>query len=408
MLINDKNIYYSRKLPIPPLGTFTDPIFRTEVKRITDSQHTKSETFGTDFTNFISPEYSSVVPFSRKGTYLLLNHFDYFSIYTSAGSFIKSCLFKPGVSSNSQPRWTNDDNIFIFLIDNVIWYHNIKTAETKKYFEFKEYNKISTLGEADLSFDGTHLPLIGDNKDIFVFDCWNLKKSNMLRVPNTPPSEIALTSNNEILIAWNQANISDRYNGLELYDRDLKFKFQVTQATGHMDMTDTNLYWVGSAEVKANKNSVFEIDLITNKRNEIINFDWLLAEHVSCAQKDYVYIETYCNEILEESEWPLYANEILRVNLKTQNIERICHHRSLPVDTYTYQPKTSTNLLGDKIVFASNFGERPHEEYVDTYFVDLSNVMSFSAAPPVTSNEGGKKPIVRFTYNGKILVIYEE
>src|SRR6476659_8736508 len=69
-------------------GSYTDPVFGTAIKRISDSMHTTNAASGS-MALTISPEYSSVSPVNIDNTRLLLGHFSYFALYDGAGNYIR-------------------------------------------------------------------------------------------------------------------------------------------------------------------------------------------------------------------------------------------------------------------------------------------------------------------------------
>src|SRR6185503_12578619 len=58
-------------------GSYTDSVFGTAIKRISDSMHTTDVGRGGPVT-LIAQEYSSMSPFNMDNTRLLLQHFSYF------------------------------------------------------------------------------------------------------------------------------------------------------------------------------------------------------------------------------------------------------------------------------------------------------------------------------------------
>src|SRR5262245_46218574 len=89
----DTNIYappdYTSFRPPASGGSYTDPVFGSAIKRLTDSTRmTRADSGGPLST--IAPEYSTMSPFNMDNTRLLLVHFSYFGLYDGAGNFLKN------------------------------------------------------------------------------------------------------------------------------------------------------------------------------------------------------------------------------------------------------------------------------------------------------------------------------
>lgn len=91
--VTDANIYFppSYNNFMPPVvgGKYTDPVFGTQIKRITDATHTTDAYTGAPL-SFITGEYSTMSPFNQNNTLLLLIHQSYFALYDGSGQFIRS------------------------------------------------------------------------------------------------------------------------------------------------------------------------------------------------------------------------------------------------------------------------------------------------------------------------------
>lgn len=409
----DTNIYIpSPQSTLPNLNVeFKDSIFDTNLRRISSASTTKDEAFG-DGRNiiFINPEYSTVCPFNKDNTKLLLFHQNYHGLYNinsdNSINFIRHAPF-----GMKEPRWTDDKDIFIFISGNTIKYYDIKDDKVRDYYTFSEYKSITASGEGDLSTDKHYIGLIGDNKDVFIFDCFNLKKSSVLTFGDKIDG-LYVTPDDNLLISFKSEynNTAASQHGIELYDKNMIFLRRITEASGHMDTLRVwgreSLVWASYGEVKDNTNSVIAIDLATGDRNKILTLDKSLALHISAADADVFYIETYGEFV----NWPLYGNEILRIETNgplTNVPQRVCHHRSKKMydKDYTWQPKTSCDRSGRFFVFGSNWGLAPHKDYSDTYFVDTGR-QAIILPDPIKSTPKGRE-VTRWTYNNETFIIYK-
>src|SRR5262249_4029676 len=103
-------------------GSFTDPVFGTAIKRLTNSMSmTRADNGGTLAT--IAPEYSTMSPFNMDNSRLLLEHFSYFGLYDGSGNFLKNVPLE--VNSGTEPRWSRTDpNVFYYIRGNQLKQYN--------------------------------------------------------------------------------------------------------------------------------------------------------------------------------------------------------------------------------------------------------------------------------------------
>src|SRR5688572_29685109 len=83
----DTNVYspteYTTFRPPAKGGSYTDAVFGTAIKRLTDSMSMiRTDTGG--LLGSIAPEYSTMTPFNQDNSRLLLLHFAYFGMYDGA------------------------------------------------------------------------------------------------------------------------------------------------------------------------------------------------------------------------------------------------------------------------------------------------------------------------------------
>jgi hypothetical protein len=101
------------------------------------------------------------------------------------------------------------------------------------------------------------------------------------------------------------------------------------------------------------------------------------------------------------TNWFVYTNELVRINLDGSGVLRIAHHRSRVgvTNAYNYQPRVSSSRDGSRIVFASDFDltaiSGNPDQYVDTYLVRLIATGTV-VAPPVFSPTAGAYSSAQF------------
>src|SRR6059036_1455886 len=88
----------------PSAGSeFLDPVFGTRIKRLTDAVSTP-DAAGTGPLTTIINEYSTMSPFNRVNSLLLLIHQSYFALYDGEGHYLRDLPFE--INSGSEPRWS--------------------------------------------------------------------------------------------------------------------------------------------------------------------------------------------------------------------------------------------------------------------------------------------------------------
>jgi len=161
-----------------------------------------------------------------------------------------------------------------------------------------------------------------------------------------------------------------------------------------MDMTrDTNgdevMMWANANDPHPIcNNGVVKVRLADATQTCLATFDWSLAIHISGTDNSgWVFVETYApGDPIPPSGWYAYTDELVQVKLDGSQVRRLLHHRSRPLNSYTYQPKLSVSRDGSKLAYASNFGLQQilgyPTEYSDVYMIDLSVVSSDTLGTP--------------------------
>jgi hypothetical protein len=408
---NDSAVYmpaaYTSFQPPAAGGSYTDAVFGSAVKRLTNSMSlTRADNGGTLAT--IEPEYSTMSPFNMDNTRLLLVHFSYFGLYDGDGNFLKNLPLE--INSGSEPRWSRSDpNVLYYVRGNQLKQYNAGTDAMAVVHTFSEYTSISGMGESDICFDGHHMVFAGDKRYVFVYDIAAGTKGPALDTGGRSFDSLYITPDDNVTITWNSAG-TGRFQGIELFDISMNFQRQIARAGGHMDVTrDTNgdevAVWMNAGDPKPIcDNGIIKIRLADAQQTCLISLDWSLAVHISAPDNaGWAMVETYApGDPMPPNGWKRYTDEFLQVKLDGSEIRRLAHHRSRPLNSYTYMPKVSVSRDGSKAVFGSNFGlqsilKNP-AEYSDAYMIDLtaaspgsagstpppSNPAPPPAAPPVT------------------------
>lgn len=321
----------------------------------------------------VATEYSSAQPFS--GGLLLLVHHDHFGLWYADGNGFVSDL---PLRADAEPRWsrTNPAEIY-YLSGNELRLLNVATSTDTLVRKFQEYGRITGKGESDVSGDGDHLVLIGDDREVFVYRISADRKGSVLAA-DKPVESLYITASNGVLISWAGSG------GIDLFDSSLVFQRKVFNANGHKDVAHVDgrdlMVITNSNENPVTlpdfQNAVVAVDLATGEQTGLLSLPWNLAVHISCTAR-YAYVDTYApgNPAPGSPEWGRYCNEVIRVPLKGAPAERLAWHRSRPGgDGYTWQPRVVAAANDERVAWTSNMGGGPEDVYLLT--------LGLSAAPP--------------------------
>src|SRR5262245_16283787 len=287
---------------VPPAagGSFTDPVFGSAIKSVSDAtKMTRADSGGT--LPYVNPEYSSMSPFNQNNTRLLLVHFSYFGLYDGSGNYLRDLPFE--INAASEPRWSRQDpNVLYYVRGNQLKSYNVGTNASTVIHTFSEYSRISGNGESDISFDGDHFVLAGDGRFIFVYEISTNSKGGVLDANGNAFDSLYITPNNNVTVTWNANGKGARFTGIELFNRNMNFQRQLTHAGGHMDVTrdlngDEVIAWVASGDAWPQTNcnaGVVKIRLADGVQTCIWPGDWSMGVHVSAPDNSgWVFVENY-------------------------------------------------------------------------------------------------------------------
>ncbi len=382
----DKNIYlppqYQTLAPPAEGASYVDPAFGTSIKRISNALVQPNIDRGGMLT-FITDEYSTMSSFNQDNSKILLVFQSYFGLYDGTGAFLKNCPLE--VSASSEPRWSRTDrDVFYYHRGNELRSYNTATDKIATLHVFGEYGSISGKGESDISSDGNHFVLVGDDRYIFVYEISSDTKGPLFDAGSNAFDSVYMTPDNNVTVTWLQPG-SGRYNGIELFDRNMSFLRQVSRVGGHMDVTrDTSgeeiLVMINAADpTPVCNNGIVKIRLADAHPSCLLSLDWSLAVHVSAPDGNgSVFVETYApSDPVTTPSWAVYTNEILQIKLDGTEVRRLAHHRSRPFNSYNYQPHVSASRDGSRLIYNSNFGLQATAgyptEYSDVYFIAVSS-----------------------------------
>lgn len=365
---------------VPPGAgkVFEDLAFGTKVRRMSASRRMPNNADGTGHLQFIATEYSTVSPFNCDNTRLILQHQSYFGLYsTGPGSkYLGDLPFV--VDASAEPRWSRTEpKLLYYLGGNDLWWLNTANGARGPVRAFPEYQRISGKGEADISQDGDHFVLCGDDREVFVYQISTDKKGPAWRVEGFALDSLYMTPDNNVLVS--------HVDGIDMLNKSMVWLRPVTHAGGHMDVTrDTNgdecLIWTNSNDpqpIADCDNAIVKVRLADGHQTCLLKLDWSQAVHVSCPDGNgWAFVETYQDDDVQPGtqDWKVYTNEILQVKLDGSEVRRLLHHRSRP-SGYGSQPKATCSRDGSRLAFTSNMGLPQNlgwpAEYTDAYMLTV-------------------------------------
>jgi len=384
-------VNYNTFVPPPVGGSYVDPAFGSTVKRVSDARSINDAAQGGKLT-MITNEYSTEAPFNSDNSRLILQHDSYFALYDGGGTYLRDLPF--AINAGSEPRWSRTDpNVLYFVNSNQLKKYNVGTQVMTVLHTFSEYSAISGMGESDISYDGDHFVLAGDTRYIFVYEISTDTKGSVLDSGGRGFDSLYNTPDGHVTVSWYQ-NGTARFNGIEMFDRNMNFLRQEAHVEGHMHMArdlngDEVLVWANSADPNPIcNNGIVKIRLADASQTCLVSLDWSLAVHISASDSGWAFVETYAPSNPDPTNWPKYTNEILQIKLDGSEVIRLVQHRSRPLDSYYYMPRTSASRDGSRIVYSSNFdlqvivGGYP-AQYTDTYMIVLDPATSNNTQSPV-------------------------
>ncbi|HUP25819.1 MAG TPA: hypothetical protein VNB06_23120, partial [Thermoanaerobaculia bacterium] len=191
--------------------SYHDPIFGSEVWRLSDALRTTNNADGGNLT-FVMDEYSTINVFNQDNSLFLLQHDSYFALYDAQRRYLGDLPWE--IHASSEPRWSRaDSRVLYFLNGNRLRRYDTSTGALSTVRTFEEYQRISGNGESDICFDGDHLVLSGDGRHIFVYEISTDTKGKVLDTGGRSFDSLDLTPDDNVTVTWLQSG-SSRYNGI--------------------------------------------------------------------------------------------------------------------------------------------------------------------------------------------------
>ncbi len=312
--------------------------------------------------NWVGTRYASVNPLNASGKLMNLVMRDHIGLFDSDGNFLRDL----DIAASEEPWWSGIDAAKLYFfrgnsLMSMFFGLNYATAIRVEY-TFTDYKLIS--GKGEKCFNGSVFALCGDGHAVFTFNVNNGAVGAVLEHPS-PFDSLYVTPDGNVLLSDD--------TGIHMYNRDMKFLWDVTAHNGHKDVCrDVDgkevMVWTDNRD-----NGVYKIPLDESPRTQLLLLPWPVAVDISCPlQSGWAAISTY-------SLASQYPGQVLKVPLKgSPLIELVCSTESIQIPKadggmeYQPQPKVATD--GKTIVGCSNFGLTADKNYCDVFMVQLDSV----------------------------------
>lgn len=378
--VTDAIVHTPGAITVPAKGqSYTDPLTGCTIRRVSD--------VATEGGGAISHLYSSVNPFNANSTFLLVGRKDgVMQVRDLYGKIIQNDLSTSGILPLSDAAWSRTDpNIIYFhpVDGNTLRRYNVKTNTVETLDTFTDYAKVTFgFGEGDISWDGDHLAVVGDDRWGFIYTISSktaTKRVDLVAAGNgVSLNNIDVTPGNQFYVMYNpQAK-----KGLDLYDPSMNFTRALTDFESHADrsrdLDGTDVVVVtNSADTSPMPdcpNGIVKIRGENGVETCLQPLDWSLVVHISCNNvgQGWCIVSTYAGT---GTAWKPYRNEIFKVSFDGSTAVRLAHTRSSNA-SYDAEPRAAVSGDGKYVVFASDMSGA-----IDTY------IMTLDDSPTPTSGE---------------------
>ncbi|MCL4511192.1 MAG: T9SS type A sorting domain-containing protein [Bacteroidetes bacterium] len=406
--VTNHNAMPQPNVPVPSVGVvFTDPSFGTEVARITDArasgapgivpQYSKREAWNAD--------ESLMLLFTGEGTALLYDGQSY--------KFKKALDYVGGEDVFWHPT---NPSIILFSQDSVLYSFNVVTDELKQIHVFKGYTWANTRSEGNLSRDGRYYAFVGQVydtvthfRDIVVYDITSDTLIAKMPLPQTLEGFDWVSVSplgNYVVVDYATTNVG-RYQGVEVYGKNLNFIWQKPIGAGHSDLAvDANgdeVLVMDQYNDVTNSTFIKKFRLSDGAEISLLEVSWQYDLHISCrneARPGWCFISTFDGEgrlTDSSSTWLPFEDEVFALKMDgSGDVQRIAHHHSRRFSPatpdrdnsmYWAEPHATISRDGGRILFGSNWRQNVAvDSSVDTYVVDFRTLVGVSENKSIPSD----------------------
>ncbi len=382
----------------PSVGaTLAEPKFGTTMRRLTDAR-------GSGIASIL-PQYSKRQAWNADQSYLLLFTGDGTArLYDGTTyTFLKTLDELGGEDVFWHPT---NPSIIYYSAENVLYSYDVGTETSTAIHTFDGYTWANTRGEGNMSRDGRYDAFVGQVydtdthfKDILVYDLLLDSIVSKIALP-TVLSDFDWVSisplGNYVVVDYATMD-TGRYQGIEIYDRNLNFIWQKGLGAGHSDLAvdaDGNevlimAYYDGDL----NSGIVKKFRLSDGVTTSLLELSPDFDLHISCrneSRREWCFISTFDAEgrLTDDSvSWLPFEDEIFALKMDgSGDVQRIAHHHSKRFSpstpdrdnsNYWAEPHATVSRDGMRIIFGSNWREDiDSDSSVDAYVVDFRSFLA--------------------------------
>lgn len=392
-------------------NTFADPVFGSTVERISDCL---SQGF-----NGIVPQYSKRQAWNSDDSRLLLFSGDGEAILLDGSNynFLKTLN---GVGGEDVFWHPSDPDIIFYNLDSVLYTYDITTDIATQIHSFTNYTWANTRGEGNMSLDGRYYAVVGQQynystgdvtfKDIVVYDLQTDAEISVMPIPQDSIAGFdwaSVSPNGNYVVIDYADDVTGRFHGVEVYDRNMNFIWQKPLGAGHSDLgIDGNGDEVLVMDVyNADSNITYikKFRLSDGQETTLLAVSELFDLHISLRnelRREWCFISTfdYTGRLSDDSlSWLPFEDEVFALRLDgSEDVQRIAHHHSrryspLTPDSdnsvYWSEPHATISRNGERIIFGSNWRQNIDQlNSLDVYLVDFGNLLGIQETAPESSN----------------------
>ncbi len=388
---------------VPPAKgqSYTDPAFGCAVKRLTDSSIDETDSNGAHLG--LTHGYSTYTPLNSTDTLVFIWGSDgTLRIRDTTGNVAVSAANMPGMN-NGHPLWdASNGNVFYYTSGNTLYKGTVggSSVVSTVVHTFTEYSAgINSPDNADLSKDGDHILLVGQNAnntmDVFVWSLSLQSKTSKYTTSCTISGSVTGTNQpgcvHGLLLAANNLPVigfGAEGSGAEQGDRlwNGSSLIHLQDFTNHIDVgSDLN----GNPVYLESGNSTtlagitnpcpsgwgLDVRQMNNTSSAICLLDNQPAWHISyrgSASQPWSVIsffqgntpgpEFFTNDgnyqAPSSSNWALYEDELILARIDANNsstkIYRLAHARTRAMEDFGAQPHAAISRDGKYVIFDSN------------------------------------------------------
>jgi hypothetical protein len=352
-------------VPMPAyLVPYADPTFKTKVTRVADKNAmgiTK---------NIVAHHYAKSQPWNSNGTLIKLAGWPS-AILDGATYQFKKWVMPPG----DHHVWSNVDPNRIYGIQqpNTWEWVDARDGSVHPMRVFSGYTHVS-LGEfeGNISNDDHYAVFQAKSANsnwIFVYDMFLDSVISKLDIGGTYPNNVSMSQSGTYVVVGGASNGTDRYQGTEVYDRQLNFLRHISNDNNHADLGYNTAGKEVCVKTDESNRGIVAYRLDTGEKTVLLTdaqMSWYI--HVSCRATNrpgWAYLTEFADPNTQTSK----PNYQVAFGVKVDGsgtVERFAHvHHSTAVD-YERSPFGVPNRDGSKMMFRSDWdnGSGPIYSYI--------------------------------------------